>query len=302
MRLIIFGFSLTPEKKHCRVILKTDTRRETPLGAPLPQKRQFPIPRDTLTGMQNTQIVAGIFYAGSSFSKALSEFEWTLRQNAAFWQNAVLYCDPEAWTRIRSHAHKFREVVVDDSMPPIVSAQRRWCCKGWWAHKALERFPRILYCDFDIFVLRLPDTALERFLDRGPKFLYMPDYRTPAKQVGCGVAFYDRETPSFERFLDLLYHKWNCDERAWTEALGMTGEKLLASDGHLNPHVVDYTRLIDPAEPLPEPYLIHGISGIDDGLHRMRRIGFGARHFSLNISERLSHLRHAFFRRLHGTR
>ena len=248
--------------------------------------------------MQNTQIVAGIFHAGPSFFKAFAEFEWTLRQNAEFWKDAVLYCDPEAWVHVQAHAGKFREVVVDDAMPPIVASQRRWCCKGWWARKALERFPRVLYCDFDIFVLRLPDENLERFLDRGPKFLYMPGYRTGAKQVGCGVMLYDREIPEFEKFLDLLYHKWNCDERAWTEALSMTGEKLLASDRNMNPYIVDYTRLLDPPEQRPEPYLIHGISGIDDGLHRMRRIGYGDRHFSMNMSERLSHWKNTFFRLL----
>jgi hypothetical protein len=250
--------------------------------------------------MQKTQIVAGIFHAGDSFPKALSEFEWTLRQNAEFWKCAVLYCDPEAWPHVRPHAAALREIIVDESMPEVVRAHRLWNCKGWWAEKALERFPRILYCDFDIFVLRQPDEKLEQFLDCGPKFLYMPGYKNAGKQVGCGVVLYDRETPGFEKFLHLLYHKWHHDERAWTEALSMTGEKLLTSNLNLNPHIVDYTRLLDPAAPHSELYLIHGISGIDDGAHRMRQIGYGDLDFSMNISERFSHWKNSLFRMTNG--
>jgi hypothetical protein len=248
--------------------------------------------------MQNTQIVAGIFHGGPSFSKAFAEFQWTLRQNPLFWKSAVLYCDPEAWPHVRRYETAVREIIVDDALPEVVREHRVWNCKGWWAAKALERFPRILYCDFDIYVVRQPDEALEQFLDCGPKFLYMSGYKGAGKQVGCGVVLYDRDTPDFDKFLDLLYHKWRHDERAWTEALSMTGEKLLTSSLNLNPHIVDYSRLLDPPEPRPVPYIIHGISGIDDGRYRMRRIGYGNRPFSMSLPERVGHWKNTAFRLL----
>ena len=225
--------------------------------------------------MQETQIVAGLFHAGPSFPKALAEFRWSLAQNAAFWREAVLYCDRDTEPHVAPYAARFREVVVDRELPPHVDRQRKWSCKAWWPVRALERFPRILYCDFDIWVRRAPDAGLEAFLDRGPKFLYMPNYGSKQKAVGCGVVLYDRQTP-MQTFAELVYGKWNCDERAWTEATGHTRETLLASDRHLNPFIVDYTWLLREPGRREEPYLVHGISAVDDGYNRLLQIGYRA--------------------------
>ncbi len=223
--------------------------------------------------MDQTQIVAGLFQAGASFPKALAEFHWSLAQNPEFWRQAVLYCDRDTWPHVEPVAHRFREVIPDHELPPHVDRQRKWACKAWWPVRALERFPRILYCDFDILVRRLPDTGLEARLVSGPMFLYMPNYASAQKGVGCGVVFYDRAT-DMRRFADLVYSKWNCDERAWTEALSMTREKLLASDRHLNPWIVDYTWLLKHPAERGNPYLVHGISSVDDGYNRLLRIGY----------------------------
>jgi hypothetical protein len=175
-----------------------------------------------------------------------------------------------------------------------------WNCKVWWAQKALERFPRVLYCDFDIAVLRPYDDTLDQFLHTPPKFLYMPGFRHPNKQVCCGIVYYERDMVDFDKFLELAYHKWRSDERAWTEILSITGEQLLASGRSFTPHIVDYSWLLTAPAGQPEPYMIHGISCVDDGLYRMRRIGYGDRPFAINFWERFHHWKHSFFRLKNG--
>jgi hypothetical protein len=177
---------------------------------------------------------------------------------------------------VRPHAGAFREVVVDRQLPEQVRDRRKWCCKAWWPLKALERFQRVLYCDFDILVRREPDEELDRMLVRAPMFLYMPNYGGPHKRLGCGVVFYDREAP-MEAFARLVYEKWNCDERAWSELTGFTRESLLASDRHMNPRIVDYTWLLAEPEQRDRAYIVHGISAVDGGHDRLRRIGFSDR-------------------------
>jgi len=95
-----------------------------------------------------------------------------------------------------------------------------WCCKGWWAKCAVDRFDRILYCDFDIYVRKLIDGALEAQLKTGPRFIHIPTYKNPEKVVGCGIAFYDRSC-DWDSYLRLLRYKWHHDEKAWTELLGV---------------------------------------------------------------------------------
>ena len=255
--------------------------------------------------MQSTppriKIVAGLFKASKKgFAKAVAEFKWTVRQNPEFWKDALLYCDRESWSHVRPHAAAFGEVVVDDSLPDYVRNHPVWNCKVWWAQKALERYERILYCDFDIAVLRPVDDALDQFLSRPPMFLYMPGFTKPDKQVCCGIVYYDRNIPEFEKFLELAYHKWHSDERAWTEVLAITREQLVTSGRSLTPHIVDHTWLLAAPPGQPEPYLIHGISCVDDGLYRMRRVGYGDRPYSVNLRERLHYWKCAFFRLKNG--
>ncbi len=221
----------------------------------------------------NTQIVCSLFYVRGRFSRALGELHWSIRQNPEFWREAVLYCDPDAARHLRSAGAAFREVVIDRDLPDHVDKHRMWCCKGWWAQKAAKRFGRILFCDFDILVLRPPDVHLQRSLETAPLFLEMPGYTNPRKALGCGVSFYD-DSMTWALFLDNLYNRWHCDERAWTDTLGMTKEKLVDSGLTMTPEIVDFTWLRRNPERRQEVYLVHGISDVDEGLAKMQSIGF----------------------------
>jgi hypothetical protein len=212
-----------------------------------------------------------MFFAPGSFERAATEFRWSIRQNADFWRSAVLYTDVESARRLRRHLGGFREVVVDDRLPPEVDRHRKWNCKGWWAKRAVERFGRVLYCDFDIYVRRPPDATLAARLDRSPMFLDIPAYWATKKMVGCGCVYYDGDC-DWTRFLDLLYHKWRHDERAWTEALGMTQEKLHAEGRHMSPYIVDQDWLLRNRDRRHEAYIVHGVSPCEDGRAVLRRI------------------------------
>jgi hypothetical protein len=230
------------------------------------------------------QVVAGLFYDAGGFEMAMAELRWTVRQNAAFWRNALLFVDPDCEKRILPYTQCFAEIVVDHDMPPEVKSHRKWNCKGWWAKRAVDRFGRILYCDFDIVVVRQPDADLGSWLGRGPRFLHMPGYHSPRKVVGCGCAFYDRDC-DWDRFLDLIYHKWRCDERAWTETLAMTKDKQLADRFDMNPRIVNWDWLM--ANPLcrQDTYLIHGLN-ISDGWVHFRRLGFDPKDVRFHFSWR----------------
>lgn len=219
------------------------------------------------------QIVCGLFHTPDFFEKAETEFKWSIKQNADFWRSAVLYVDKASAERLGRHFSAFREVIVDADLPEEVRRRPRWHCKGWWGKKAVERFGRVLYCDFDIYVRRTIDENLVARLVRSPMFLDMPTYGSPSKVVGCGCVYYD-ESCDWPLFLDLLYNKWGNDENAWTEALQMTQAKLRAEGWHMSPHVVDHSWLRHNAERRHEPYIIHGISPCDDGRGVLRRLGY----------------------------
>ena len=219
------------------------------------------------------QVVAGLFYASEKVAVALAELRWSVRQNPDFWRTALLYVDPDCETLVRPYRKCFGEVVVDRNMPEVVRENRMWNCKGWWAHQAVQRFGAILYCDFDVIVVRPPDAALTDWLGRAPRFLYMPNYHSPHKVVGCGCAFYDQNC-DWNRFLDLLYHKWRCDERAWTETLAMTKEKQLANGFDMNPKIVNWDWLAAHPEARRETYLIHGLSDVSRNWNAYRDFGF----------------------------
>lgn len=218
------------------------------------------------------QIVCGIFFTREFFAKAEIEFKWSIKQNAEFWRSAVLYADKESAERLERHFHHFREVVVDEHMPEQVARQRRWNCKGWWPKKAVERFGRILYCDFDIYVRRPIDADLGACFVRSPMFLSMPTYQGN-KIVGCGVVYYDERT-DWATFFDRLYKRWADDERAWTDALQMTQTKLRAEGWHMSPYIVDHSWLRQNPEQRHEAYIVHGISPCDDGRGVLRRLGY----------------------------
>lgn len=238
--------------------------------------------------MQSIQVVCGLFYSSGSFAKAKREFRWSIRQNKAFWKEAVLYLDPESAVRLSDFQGAFREVVVDEEIPALVRSKMKWNCKGWWAKKAVERFGRILFCDFDIYVRKAPDGFLNDRLGSGPRFLDIPVYQSPTKAVGCGCVLYDTNC-DWDRFLPLLYDKWHCDERAWTEALSLSREALLARSLHMNPYIVDQAWLLRNSEMRNEAYIIHGISSWDDGQQRLRDIGYAAdeRHLLRSFPVRL---------------
>lgn len=219
------------------------------------------------------QIVAGLFYEPRGFDAALAELRWTVRQNPEFWKSALLYVDCVCEKQARPYAGHFGEVVVDRDIPDIVRACPMWNCKGWWAHRAVQRFGAILYCDFDLLVMRQPDAALAEWLGRAPRFLDMPNYRAPDKVVGCGCAYYDPAC-DWDRFLDLLYKKWHHDERAWTEALGLTREKQMAGGFDLNPKIVNWDWLAAHPEARREVYLIHGLSDVSHNWTAHRDFGY----------------------------
>jgi hypothetical protein len=219
------------------------------------------------------QVVCGLFYRRENFYKALGEFAWSCRQNAEFWKDAVLYTDAEAGARTKKYHRCFREVVIDTNLPALVAANKMWCCKGWWAKCAADRFDRILYCDFDIYVRKPIDAALEAKLPRGPRFIHIPTYKSQQKVVGCGIAFYERAC-DWDRYLDLLYNKWHHDEKAWTELLGVTLESFPESDLPMDPYIVHYNfRQKSPAD-CEEVYLIHGISPDDRGRETLLSVGY----------------------------
>ena len=220
------------------------------------------------------QIVCGLFYTPDYFAKAVTELKWSIKQNRDYWGSAVLYVDKESAERLSRHFSHFREVVVDEHLPEHVDRQRRWNCKGWWAKKAVDRFGRILYSDFDIYVRRPIDETVVAHLVRSPMFIDIPTYRDPRKLVGCGVTYYDERT-NWELFLELLYNKWGHDEFAWTDALQMTYERLRADGWVMSPYIVDHSWVRMNPERRHEPYVIHGISPNDDGRARLRRLGYG---------------------------
>ena len=219
------------------------------------------------------QTVCGLFYRRENFHKALGEFAWSCRQNAALWHDAVLFTDAEAGERTRKWHHHFREVVIDRDLPAPVAANKMWCAKGWWAKCAVERFDRVLYCDFDIYVRRLPDAALAARLPLGPRFIHIPTYISQQKVVGCGIAFYDRAC-DWDGFLRLLYDKWHHDEKAWTELLGVTLESFPESGLPMDPWIVHYNFRQRTSADRDAVYLIHGISPDDRGLDLMLSMGY----------------------------
>lgn len=236
------------------------------------------------------KLIAGLFYSPDGFEIALAELRWTVRQNPAFWSQALIYVDPLAETRFAPYRQYFGEVVVDHHMPPEVLANRKWCCKGWWSKQAVDRFDSILYCDFDIIVRRHPDAALADWLGKAPRFLYMPNYQSPHKVVGCGVAYYDRSC-NWDCYLDLIYHKWRCDERAWTETLSMTKEKQLEQGLDMNPKIVNWDWLLTHPDQRLDTYIIHGLSEVSGGWQQVPRMGFqnNELNFSVALRARLNH-------------
>jgi hypothetical protein len=237
------------------------------------------------------QIVGGLFYTPGHFARAETEFRWSIKQNPDYWRSAVLYVDKESAERVRRHFSQFGEVVVDEHLPEPVDRRRRWNCKGWWARKAVERFGRILYSDFDIYVRRPIDETVAARLVRSPMFLDIPTYRDPHKLVGCGITYYD-EHADWASFFDFLYNKWGDDERAWTDALQMTYEKLRANGWTMSPYIVDHTWVRMNPERRLEPYVIHGISPLDDGRGVLRRLGYagGEIRFHTTVSHEVREL------------
>jgi hypothetical protein len=229
----------------------------------------------------SVQIVCGMFREEGFFEKAMAEFLWSLRQNSRLWKEAVLYVDPDCQDAVRPFFGHFRDVVVDRDMPEIVRQHKRWSCKGRWAKDAVDRFDRILYCDFDIYVHRFPDEALWRTLGRAPRFLYMCNYKDPVKVPGCGCVYYDGSCP-WGPFLESIYHKWYHDEKAWTEVLALTKEKQLAEHYDMNPFIVNWDWLVHNPERRNETYLIHGISAMDYGRRRLRAAGYSETEISFH--------------------
>lgn len=230
---------------------------------------------DSQEALSAPQVVCGTFYNAEAFPKAKKELLWSLKQNREFWKSAVLYLDEESEQNLPSLGDSFREVIVDRNMPEHVLSAKKWCCKGWWAETAIERFGRILYCDFDIWVRKpIDDNLLRRLYERpAPRFLDIPGYKTPNKTVGCGCVYYSEDMDA-SRFLDLLYNKWKCDERAWTEALDMTREKLLESKMDMSPEIVDICWLLDHPEERESVYIVHGISSVDNGRRLLFQAGY----------------------------
>lgn len=237
------------------------------------------------------KIVAGLFYAPQGFDAAMAELRWTVRQNPEFWKTALLYVDAACERQARPYAKYFGEVVVDRDLPAIVREHPMWNCKGWWAHRAVQRFGAILYCDFDVLVVRQPDAALATWLGRAPRFLHMPNYNAPNKVVGCGCAYYD-QTCDWDRYLDLLYNKWFHDERAWTEVLALTKEKQLADGFDMNPKIVNWDWLAAHPEARRDVYLVHGLSDVAREWRAFRDFGFDPKEirFYRSWRARLNHL------------
>lgn len=222
------------------------------------------------------QIVCGIFSSTEErTNRAISEFRWSLAQNSTFWRQAICYVDPDCERYIEPYKHFFQEVVIDHEMPESVRAHKLWDCKAWWAKKAVERFGEVLFCDFDIYVFKTPDERLLAELRHQPvpRFLNVPAYASPNKVVGCGCTYYTSAC-DWENFLRLSYQKWHCDERAWTETLKMTQEKLLAQHFHMNPYIVDWDWLQRYPEACNDVYILHGISSEDKGKKRMLKAGY----------------------------
>ena len=229
------------------------------------------------------QIVCGLFYRRENFYKAFGEFAWSCHQNASFWKDAVLYTDAQAGARTRKYHHYFRDVVVEADLPPEVAANKMWCCKGWWAKNATDQFDRVLYCDFDIYVRKPLDRVLDEHLQRGPRFIHIPTYKSQQKVVGCGIAFYDRRC-DWESYLRLLYHKWHHDEKAWTELLGVTLESFPQSGLSMDPWIVHHNfRQVRPSD-RNQVYVIHGISPDDRGRELLLAMGYQPEEVAFNWS------------------
>jgi len=232
----------------------------------------------------SVQVICGLFYRDGSFKKALDELLWSIGQNSAFWQTAVLFLDPKAEAFLRKqHKESFREVIVDRDIPERILQKPGWSLKGWWARKATELFGRILLCDFDIFVQKMPDNLLFDNLNSSPMFVDYPSYSSPNKVVGCGVTYYDTNC-EWDRFMDLLLNKWHCDERAWTETLAFTRERFLSSGQHMNPYIVDYQWLLKNPEKRYNAYIIHGISPGSYGRLVLKKIGFDRKEINFNAT------------------
>ena len=219
------------------------------------------------------QVVCGLFYRRENFAKALAEFKWSCRQNAAFWKDAILYTDAEAGRLTQKYHQNFREVIVDHDLPTAVVANKMWCCKGWWAKCATDRFDRVLYCDFDIYVRKPIDAALKSHLKKGPRFLHIPTYKSPEKVVGCGIAFYDRSC-EWDAYLHLLNGKWHHDEKAWTELLGVTLKDYAESGLAMDPFIVHYNFVQKGPLDRDGVYIIHGISPDDHGRELLLGMGY----------------------------
>lgn len=231
------------------------------------------------------QIIAGLFRAEGGYEVALAELRWSLRQNPGFWRQAVLYVDPLCEDDIRPWRTAFQEVVVDHGMPDVVRQHPKWNCKGWWSRQGVLRFGKVLYCDFDIVVVRPPDESLWGWLARGPRFLYMPHYQSAQKVVGCGIAYYDTQC-DWDRYLDLIFHKWRCDERAWTETMSLTKERQLAGGYDMNPRIVNWDWLLENNAQRDQTYLIHGLSEMSPNWRVFRQLGYAPSEVRFRVSWR----------------
>ncbi len=219
-------------------------------------------------------IVTCMFFGNEAgFSGAFRELRWTLKQNTEFWKQAILYIDPEGAERIGNYAHGFKQVVVDHDLPDYVRENKKWNCKGYWARQAVEQYGRVFQCDFDVWVRKPLDDDFWQALSFAPRFLDITTYTGQEKIVGCGCCVLD-ESCDWEAFLPLMYHKWRHDELAWSEALKLNRQTFLDSDMPLAPYLVDRSWLFDYPERRAEPYIVHGISGLDNGIGRLKKIGY----------------------------
>lgn len=223
---------------------------------------------------EKLQIIAGLFHNEPGYSNALNEFTWSVRQNSDFWQHAVLYLDPKCADIASRYKSSFKRIIIDDTFPEVVRNKPKWNCKGWWSYRGVQEFGRVLFCDFDIFVRKLPDDFLDKMLVKGPRFLFMPGYPGPNKIVGCGCAYYDAHC-DWDKYLPLIFNKWNCDERAWTETMKVSRDTYEQSPLHMNPYIVNYDWILEDKENRREhPYIIHGLSSIGWGRSILRGIGY----------------------------
>ncbi|MEM6884729.1 MAG: hypothetical protein AAF571_06825 [Verrucomicrobiota bacterium] len=223
---------------------------------------------------QAIPLVTCMFYGSEAgFRSAFQEMKWTLKQNPDFWKQVILYIDVEGSRRIEKYKSCFRQVVVDHDLPDYVAADKKWNCKGYWAKQAVETYGRVMQCDFDIWVRKPLDEAFWNALSFAPRFLDITTYTKGEKIVGCGCYVID-EKCDWDRFLPLMYEKWKHDELAWSEALSLDRETFLKSNMPLAPYLVDRSWLFDFPERRDEPYIVHGISGLDNGIGRLKTIGY----------------------------